>query len=100
CQISVRREFERVSGGRILNSYGLTENTASVAIEPRDGQPREGSSGVPLPYTRVRVRRLEDTGTTPASCGASQTGMIQVSGPGVALGYLNDSHTPPSRTVD
>jgi fatty-acyl-CoA synthase len=97
--ISVRREFERVSGVRILNSYGLTENTASVAIEPRDGQSREGSSGVPVPYTRVRVKRLEDMGT-PSESGPDQTGMIQVSGPGVALGYLNDSHTQASRTAD
>jgi fatty-acyl-CoA synthase len=82
--ISVRREFERVSGVRILNSYGLTENTASVTIEPRDGQSREGSSGVPVPYTRVRV----------------DTGMIQVSGPGVALGYLDDCQTQASRTAD
>jgi fatty-acyl-CoA synthase len=98
--ISVRREFERVSGVRILNSYGLTENTASVAIEPRDGQSRDGSSGVAVPYTRVRVNSLEDTGTTPASCGPDQTGMIQVSGPGVTLGYLNDTHTQASRTAD
>jgi fatty-acyl-CoA synthase len=98
--ISVRREFERVSGVRILNSYGLTENTASVSIELRDGQSREGSSGVPVPYTRVRVQRLEDRGATPEICGPNQTGMIQVSGPGVTLGYLNDSHTQASRTAD
>jgi fatty-acyl-CoA synthase len=98
--ISVRREFERVSGVRILNSYGLTENTASVAIEPRDGQSREGSSGVRLPYTRVRVKKIEDIGTTSESCGPNQSGMIQVSGPGVTLGYLNESHTRASRTAD
>jgi fatty-acyl-CoA synthase len=98
--ISVRREFERVSGVRILNSYGLTENTASVAIELRDGQSREGSSGVPVPYTRVRVKRLDDSGAAPEICGPYQTGMIQVSGPGVTLGYLNDSHTQASRTAD
>ncbi len=98
--IAVRREFERVSGVRILNSYGLTENTASVAIEPRDGQSREGSSGVPVPYTRVRVKRLDDRGASSEICGPDQTGMIQVSGPGVALGYLNDGHTLASRTAD
>ena len=97
--VSVRREFERVSGVRILNSYGLTENTASVAIEPRDGQSRAGSSGLPVPYTRVRVTRLEGMGDPPAS-GADHTGMIQVSGPGVTLGYLNESHTRASRTAD
>jgi fatty-acyl-CoA synthase len=98
--ISVRREFERVSGVRILNSYGLTENTASVAIEPRDGQSREGSSGIPVPYTRVRVKRLDDMGATSQSCNADQTGEIQVSGPGVTLGYLNDCHTQASLTAD
>lgn len=97
--ISVRREFERVSGVRILNSYGLTENTASVAIEPRDGQSRAGSSGLPVPYTRIRVQRLEGMGDSSAS-GADHTGMIQVSGPGVTLGYLNERHTRASRTAD
>jgi fatty-acyl-CoA synthase len=96
---SVRREFERVSGVRILNSYGLTENTASVAIEPRDGQSRAGSSGLPVPYTRVRVKPLEGMGD-PSASGAEHTGMIQVSGPGVTLGYLNESHTHASRTAD
>jgi fatty-acyl-CoA synthase len=98
--ISVRREFERVSGVRVLNSYGLTENTASVAIELRDGQSREGSSGIPVPYTRVRIKRLGDAETTSEICGPNQTGMIQVSGPGVALGYVNDKHTQTSRTAD
>ena len=98
--LSVRRAFERVSRVRILNSYGLTENTASVAIEPRDGQSRDGSSGVPVPYTRVRVMRLDGSGATAEICGPDQTGMIQVRGPGVTLGYLNDSHTQASRTAD
>lgn len=97
---SVRREFERISGVRILNSYGLTENTASVAIELRDGQSHEGSSGVPVPYTRVRVKRLEERERSSESCGPDQTGMIQVSGPGVTLGYLNESHTYATRTAD
>ena len=98
--VSVRREFERVSGVRILNSYGLTENTASVAIELRDGQSHDGSSGVPVPYTRVRVKRLEDMEATSESCGPDETGMIQVRGPGVTLGYLNENHTHASRTTD
>ena len=98
--IAVRRDFERISGVRILNSYGLTENTASVAIEPRDGNSREGSSGMPVPYTRVRVKTLDAVGTTSEACGPNETGMIQVSGPGVSLGYLFDQHSHASRTAD
>ena len=97
--ISIKREFERVAGVRMLNSYGLTENTASVAIEPRDGPSPDGSSGLPLPYTRVRVMRLAQ-GATSDLCAADEIGSIQVHGPGVAQGYLNASHTQASRTVD
>jgi fatty-acyl-CoA synthase len=98
--IAVRRDFERISGVRILNSYGLTENTASVAIEPRDGNSREGSSGMRVPYTRVRIRTLDAVGTTSEACGPNETGMIQVSGPGVSLGYLLDQHSQASRSAD
>ena len=98
--IAVRRDFERISGVRILNSYGLTENTASVAIEPRDGQSREGCCGVPVPYTRVRVKRLEAAGPTWEPCDPDETGMIQVEGPGLSSGYLHDRHAQASRTVD
>jgi fatty-acyl-CoA synthase len=98
--IGVRRDFERISGVRILNSYGLTENTASVAIEPRDGNSREGSSGMRVPYTRVRIMTLDAVGTTSEACGPNETGMIEVSGPGVSLGYLLDQHSQASRSAD
>jgi fatty-acyl-CoA synthase len=98
--IAVRRDFERISGVRILNSYGLTENTASVAIEPRDGNSREGSSGMRVPYTRVRIETLDAVGTTSEPCGPNETGMIQVSGPGVSLGYLLDQLSQASRSAD
>jgi fatty-acyl-CoA synthase len=47
--IAVREEFERVCGVRVLNSYGMTENASSMAIDPRDGPSKEGSSGIRLP---------------------------------------------------
>jgi fatty-acyl-CoA synthase len=97
--VAVRREFERVSGVRILNSYGLTENTATVAFELRDGDTVEGSSGMRAPYTEVRVMALApDEGLHP--CAAGETGMMQVRGPGVTPGYLNPAHSAASRTPD
>ncbi|MDB5460539.1 MAG: AMP-dependent synthetase and ligase [Caulobacteraceae bacterium] len=98
--IAVRRQFERISGVRILNSYGLTENTASVAVEPRDGTSVEGSSGVRLPYTRIRVVALDSAPAHPRLCGPKEAGMLQVQGPGVTLGYLSSAHTEASRTPD
>lgn len=96
--ISVRREFERVSGVRILNSYGLTENTASVAIELRDGPSKQGSSGIPVPYTQVRAARLTTADGNWHESAPGEIGMLQVKGPGVSLGYV--SNVPSARTAD
>jgi fatty-acyl-CoA synthase len=96
--ISVRREFERVSGVRILNSYGLTENTASVAIELRDGPWKQGSSGVPVPYTQVRAASLADADGGWRESAPGEIGMLQVKGPGVSLGYVGS--VPSARTAD
>jgi fatty-acyl-CoA synthase len=98
--IAVRREFERISGVRILNSYGLTENTATVAYELRDSAPKEGSSGVPAPYTEVRVVALDRPDAPLRLCGPNESGMLQVRGPGVTLGYLHPLQNAASRTAD
>jgi len=96
--ISVRRDFEAVSGVKILNSYGLTENTATVAVDMRDGPRKEGSSGVRAPYTRVRI--VAGEGLDRRCCGTDEIGMIEVSGPGVTPGYLDESKTAGARTDD
>ncbi len=49
---AVRDEFERVSGVRVLNSYGMTVNTASIAIDPRDGPARTAAPGFAF-HTRI-----------------------------------------------
>lgn len=98
--LAVREEFERISGVRILNSYGLTENTATVAVEPRDGIAKQGSSGMRVPYTNVRVVALGPNQETSRLCGPQETGMIQVRGPGLTLGYLDAAQTAASRTHD
>ncbi len=58
---AVRDEFERVSGVRVLNSYGMTENTASIAIDarwpPQGRQLRASRSIHAYPSGRVERRR-------------------------------------------
>jgi fatty-acyl-CoA synthase len=96
--ISVRREFEQASGVRILNSYGLTENTASVAIELRDCPPKQGSSGVPVPHTQVRAASSAAADGDWRESAPGEIGMLLVKGPGVSLGYVG--HVPSTRTAD
>jgi len=98
--IAVRDAFERVSGVRVLNSYGLTENTASVAIEPRDGQRKPGSAGVHLPYTKIRVVEMDDKSSTIRLCEPGKIGMLQINSPGVTQGYVNPAHDRAAFTPD
>src|SRR5438105_5115147 len=97
---AVRDEFERISGVRVLNSYGMTENTASIAIDPRDGPRKDGSSGLRVPYTQVRAVAIEGPDAGHRLCGADQIGMLQIKGPGRAAGYVNPAHDKDARTAD
>jgi fatty-acyl-CoA synthase len=98
--IATRDQFERISGVRVLNSYGLTENTASVAIDPRDGIRKEGGSGIRLPYTKIRVVQTDDQHNTVRECVPGEIGMLQIKGPGVSPGYVNPAHDDAARTKD
>jgi fatty-acyl-CoA synthase len=98
--VSVHRRFEEISGVRVLNSYGMTENTASIALDPRDGSRREGGSGLRVPYTQVRVVAVGGPEAGHRICGPDEIGMLQIRGPGQAAGYLNPVHAADGRSED
>jgi len=97
--VAIRKRFEEICGVRVLNSYGMTENTASIAIDPRDGPSKERSSGIRLPYTRIRAMTYGPN-KTPRPCGPDEIGMLQIKGPGVMLGYVNPEHDRGAFTDD
>jgi malonyl-CoA/methylmalonyl-CoA synthetase len=74
-------EFERRTGQRILERYGMTE-TGMLTSNPLQGDRRAGSVGPALPGTEVRV--VDDDGR---ACPAGQNGHVQVRGPNVFQGY-------------
>ncbi|HEX6993852.1 MAG TPA: AMP-binding protein [Gammaproteobacteria bacterium] len=74
-------EFERRTGQRVLERYGMTE-TNVIASNPLDGERRPGTVGLPLPGVDVRI--VDDRGTVLA---AGEVGHIQVRGPNVFTGY-------------
>ncbi len=53
-------KFEQVTGGRLVEGYGLTESSPVALANPLDGNARPGSIGVPLPGTDARVADLDD----------------------------------------
>lgn len=76
--------FERVTGCRLVEGYGLTEAAPATHANPVDGARRVGSIGVPLPGTHARVVDLADP-DRPAPVG--EPGELAVRGPQVFRGY-------------
>jgi len=76
-------DFERRTGQRILERYGMTE-TGMITSNPLDGPRLGGTVGPPLPGVSVRIVDERD-----ASCDTGTIGSIQVKGPNVLKGYWN-----------
>jgi fatty-acyl-CoA synthase len=86
---AIQNRIAEITGARTLQSYGLTENTSHVSLDPRDGEIRRGCSGIRVPYMKVRIVKMNPDGSVLRDCGLDEIGMILVGGPGVAGGYLD-----------
>ncbi|HEY2890132.1 MAG TPA: long-chain fatty acid--CoA ligase [Dongiaceae bacterium] len=80
----LRLAFERVTGSRLLEGYGLSETSPVACCNPVEGESRPGSIGLPYPATSIRVYSLDEP-RHPLPIG--ETGEICISGPQVMAGY-------------
>ncbi|MBN1661590.1 MAG: long-chain fatty acid--CoA ligase [Anaerolineae bacterium] len=78
-------QFQAVTGGKMLQAYGLTETSPCATMEPID-RPKPHSIGLPLPDTDVKIVDLF-TGTE--ECPVGESGEIIIKGPQVMKGYWN-----------
>jgi long-chain acyl-CoA synthetase len=76
--------FEKCSGSRLLEGYGLTETVAACCLNPPDGVCKVGSIGLPLPGFEMKI--IDEDG---AKLPPGKTGEIAVKGEGVTAGYYN-----------
>lgn len=82
--VEVKEKFERLTGCKVVEGYGLSEASPSVTCNPIDGPVKEGSIGQPLPGTIVSLRDLGDP-TKEVVLG--EKGEICIKGPQVMKGY-------------
>jgi long-chain acyl-CoA synthetase len=82
------RRFAEVTGGRVVEGYGLTESSPVALANPLDRNARPGTIGLPVPGTDVRITDPDDP-TREVPVGAP--GELCVRGPQVFRGYWRQS---------
>ncbi len=82
--VAVLERFEKLTGSRIVEGFGLTETSPVTHCNPLEGIRKVGSIGVPFPDTECKVVDLE-TGTRELPTG--EPGELLIRGPQVMEGY-------------
>ena len=80
------KRFEKLTGVKILEGYGLTEATCLVSVNPLQGERKIGSVGLPFPYVDARILNCDSAGNVESECATGEVGEICVSSPGVFAG--------------
>lgn len=84
---AVNEKFEEITGGRIMEAYGLSEASSATHITPYPHGAPMGSIGLPLPDTQARVMDME---TGQKECEIGEVGELSVKGPQIMQGYWNN----------
>jgi long-chain acyl-CoA synthetase len=85
--MAVAQRFEQITGGaRVVEGYGLTECSPVTHANPLVGERKEGSIGLPLPDTDVKLVDLDEPDREVAR---GERGEMCIKGPQVMLGYWN-----------
>lgn len=82
--MEVLKRFEELTGGVIVEGYGLTESSPVTHANPLEGTRKIGSIGLPLPDTDARIVDLE---MGVQEMGPGEPGELLVRGPQVMGSY-------------
>ena len=89
--VELFKRFEKATGLKILEGYGMTEATCLISFNPLGGERKIGSVGLPVPYTEVKILDCETDGTIRRECATDQIGEICIAGPAVFPGYTDEA---------
>ena len=82
-----KRQFEAVSGSRIVEGYSLTEGMMACCVNPVQGTNKIGSIGVPLPDVEVRIVDADDP---ERAMGVDEVGEMLLRAPQHMVEYWNN----------
>ena len=84
--------WESVSGGLLVEGYGMTESSPVALGNPFNPGRRNGTIGVPFPSTLMKVVGLEDSGLegSGTEVAPGEPGELLLKGPQIFQGYWNN----------
>ncbi|MDI6813384.1 MAG: long-chain fatty acid--CoA ligase [Desulfitobacteriaceae bacterium] len=84
--LEVQQTFERLTGGKLVEGYGLSESSPVTHCNPLvDSLRRNGTIGLPMPDTEVKIVDPNTQEELPVG----EVGELAVKGPQVMAGYWN-----------
>lgn len=81
--VEVQETFERITGGKLVEGYGLTEASPVTHCNPMVGLRKNGTIGIPLADTECKIVDPVSGEESPVG----EAGELVVKGPQVMLGY-------------
>ncbi|MCB9079315.1 MAG: long-chain fatty acid--CoA ligase [Anaerolineaceae bacterium] len=84
--VEVQEEFQRITGGKLVEGYGLSETSPVSMANPLRSGGRIGTIGMPISNTEAKIVDLE---TGSKTLGPGQAGELCIHGPQVMKGYWN-----------
>ncbi len=84
--LEVQEKFEELTGGKLVEGYGISEATVATHCNPLAGMRKVGSIGVPLPDVEARIMDME-TGEKEMPVG--EVGELVIRAPQVMKSYWN-----------
>jgi long-chain acyl-CoA synthetase len=82
--VEVQERFEELTGGKLVEGYGLSEASPVTHCTPIYGRRKKGSIGMPFPDTDIRIIDPSDPDRERS---AGEVGELCVRGPQVMQGY-------------
>lgn len=86
--VEVQESFEKLTRGRLVEGYGLTEASPVTHANPLFGLRKVGSIGIPIPNTDAKIVDL----VTGEDLPHGKIGELIVKGPQVMSGYWGEEH--------